>query len=82
MYSSCKFVVALSKNAPHFGGLWEAAVKSMKTHLRHVIGSVTFEEFTTVLAQVKSCLNSRPLISLPLDDGLALSHRQTIGSSA
>ena len=50
--------------------LWEAAVKSMKTHLRRAIGSVklTFEDFTTVLAQVESCLNSRPLISLPLDD--------------
>ena len=53
-----------------FGGLWEAAVKRMKTHLRHVIGSVrlTFDDFTTVLAQVESCLNSRYLISLPLDD--------------
>ena len=60
----------IPEHAPHFGGLWEAAVKSMKTHLRRVIGSVklTFEEFTTVLAQVESCLNSRPLISLPLDD--------------
>ena len=60
----------IPEHAPHFGGFWEAAVKSMKTHLRRVIGSVklTCEEFTTVLAQVESCLNSRPLISLPLDD--------------
>ena len=60
----------IPEHAPHFGGLWEAAVKSMKTHLRHVIGNVklTVEEFTTVLTQVESCLNSRPLISLPLDD--------------
>ena len=36
--------------SPHMGGLWEAAVKSMKTHLRRVIGStlLTFEEFTTI----------------------------------
>ena len=45
-------------------------MKSIKTHLRRVIGSVklTIEEFTKVLAQVESYLNSRPLISLPLDD--------------
>lgn len=32
--------------APHFGGIWEAAVKSMKHHLRRVVGDtpLTFEE--------------------------------------
>lgn len=37
--------------APHFGGLWEAAVKSTKFHLRHVIGetTLTFEELSTLL---------------------------------
>ncbi|XP_046405050.1 uncharacterized protein LOC124170373 [Ischnura elegans] len=32
--------------APHFGGLWEAGVKSVKHHLRRVIGDqkMTFEE--------------------------------------
>lgn len=32
--------------APHFGGIWEAAVKSTKHHLRRVIGEtkLTFEE--------------------------------------
>lgn len=31
--------------APHFGGLWEAGVKSVKHHLRRVIGKsrLTFE---------------------------------------
>ena len=41
--------------APHFGGIWESAVKSVKHHLRCVIGetSLTFEEMTTLLTQVR-----------------------------
>ena len=56
--------------APHFGGLWEAAVKSMKTHLKRVVATVklTFEEFSTVLTQIEACLNSRPLVPLSCDD--------------
>ncbi|XP_024874028.1 uncharacterized protein LOC112455996 [Temnothorax curvispinosus] len=55
--------------APHFGGLWEAAVKSTKFHLRRVIGetTLTFEEMSTLLAQVEACLNSRPLQALSDD---------------
>lgn len=55
--------------APHFGGLWEAAVKSMKHHLRRIIGdtTLTFEEMSTFLAQVEACLNSRPLQALSDD---------------
>ncbi|XP_046388265.1 uncharacterized protein LOC124157511 [Ischnura elegans] len=54
--------------APHFGGIWEAAVKSTKHHLRRVIGEtkLTFEELSTLLCQVEACLNSRPLV--PLSD--------------
>lgn len=50
-------------HAPNFGGLWEAGVKSTKYHLRRVIGTstLTYEELSTVLAQVEACLNSRPL---------------------
>jgi transposase InsO family protein len=35
--------------APHQGGLWEAAVKSMKHHLRRILGSTiaTYEELST-----------------------------------
>ena len=58
------------KHAPHFGGIWEAAVRSMKTHLKRVLGDVklTYEEFSTLLYQIEACLNSRPLVLLPNDE--------------
>ena len=59
---------------PHFGGLWESAVKEMKKHLRRVIGStlLTFEELTTIACQVEACMNSRPFLPLTshTQDGL------------
>ncbi|XP_076301924.1 uncharacterized protein LOC143220066 [Lasioglossum baleicum] len=53
-------------SAPHFGGIWEAAVKSVKYHLRRVIGEtlLTFEEMSTLLTQIEACLNSRPITPL------------------
>ncbi|XP_018372882.1 PREDICTED: uncharacterized protein LOC108767469 [Trachymyrmex cornetzi] len=50
-------------SAPHFGGKWEAGVKSVKYHLRRAIGEsvLTYEEMTTFLIQVEAILNSRPL---------------------
>ena len=38
----------------HFGGLWEAGLKSLKHHLRRVIGNnaPTIEEFNTILTEV------------------------------
>ena len=55
--------------SPHFGGLWEAAVKSVKHHLRRVLGNhkLTFEELYTLIKQIEACLNSRPLIPLTDD---------------
>ena len=56
-------------SAPHFGGLWEAAVKSAKGHLVRVIGesTLTFEELSTLLSCIEACLNSRPLIKMTDD---------------
>ena len=64
----------IPERAPHFGGIWESAVKRVKIHLKRIVSPVrlTFEEFTTVLCQIEACLNSRPLAPLnsPDEDGV------------
>ncbi|XP_067207875.1 uncharacterized protein [Linepithema humile] len=49
--------------APHFGGLWEAAVKGFKLHFKRIAGARTLSraEFVTLLCKIEACLNSRPL---------------------
>ncbi|XP_058839042.1 uncharacterized protein LOC131694586 [Topomyia yanbarensis] len=56
-------------SAPHFGGLWEAAVRSAKHHILRVLGNnpVTPEDMNTLLIQVEGCLNSRPITALSTD---------------
>lgn len=56
-------------HAPHFGGLWEAGVKSTKHHLKRVLGDakLTFEDLTTLIAQIEAVLNSRPLCPMSAD---------------
>lgn len=62
-------------SASHFGGLWEAAVRSAKNLLKRVMREhlFTWEEFTTLVFRVESILNSRPmtpLLAIPeVDEG-------------
>ena len=62
---------------PHMGGLWEAGVKSMKYHLRRVVGKVTITlvEISTLFCHVEAILNSRPICSLTAN----LEHLQVLG---
>ncbi len=50
-------------SAPHFGGMWEREVRSIKNALQVVVGSqaVTEEVLSTVLVEVEGILNSKPL---------------------
>ncbi|GFW40184.1 integrase catalytic domain-containing protein [Trichonephila clavipes] len=62
-----KFIPARS---PNFGGLWEAAIKSYKYHLKRVVNGInlTYEELLTVTVQIEGILNSRPLCPLSNND--------------
>lgn len=51
---------------PTCGGLWEAGVQSAKRHLFRINKDMklTYEEISTLLAQIEACLNSRPLYQM------------------
>lgn len=55
--------------SPHFGGLWEAGIKSVKTQHKKVAHNThrTLEEMNTLLIQNESVLNSRLLTSISSD---------------
>lgn len=57
--------------SPNFGGIWEANVKATKHHLLRMMGAnrLTYEELSTLLVRIESCLNSRPLRPLSPDTG-------------
>lgn len=61
-----KFVPAYS---PVFAGLWEAGIKSIKYHLKRVVGNsvLTYEQLNCVLIQIEGILNSRPITSMSSD---------------
>ncbi|XP_055622041.1 uncharacterized protein LOC129765656 [Toxorhynchites rutilus septentrionalis] len=52
--------------APHFGGLWEAAVKAFKYHFQRIMGSSPYhmDDLRTAIAQAECMMNSRPLTPL------------------
>lgn len=50
--------------SPHWGGIWEAAVKSAKYHLKRTIGKckLTITELWTYVSEIATILNMRPMI--------------------
>lgn len=61
--------IFMTPGAPHQGGIYEAAVKSMKHHLKRVVGPRVMEhrQFRALLCNIEAVLNSRPITPLTDD---------------
>lgn len=59
----------IPSRSPHFGGLWESAVKQAKHYLRRTIGShiLNWDQLHTLCCQVEALINSRPFTELSSD---------------
>ncbi|XP_050295691.1 uncharacterized protein LOC126735665 [Anthonomus grandis grandis] len=59
----------IPSRSPHFGGVWEAAVKSFKQHLKRVVNNnpLTYEELYTLVVRIEAVLNSRSLVQMSND---------------
>lgn len=54
--------------SPHFGGIWEAGIKSTKHHIKRLLKHpLTYEDFYTLLVRIEGILNSRPLCPISQD---------------
>jgi hypothetical protein len=53
--------------SPHYSGLWEASIKSIKNHLYRVLGTanLAYDELNTILIRIEAVLNSKPLTPCP-----------------
>ena len=62
--------INIPPRAPHFGGLWEAAVRKMKILLRKNDAGLimTYDELYTLLTEVEAIINSTPLTEIKEDD--------------
>jgi len=73
--TSWKFIVP---RAPWWGGFWERMVRSVKRCLKKIVGRTTlkFEELATLLIEIESVINARPLTYV-YDDQEGISYALT-----
>lgn len=84
-YCNTKYIkfIFIPSYSPEFGGLWEAGVKSVKHHLKRIVGniSLSYEEFNTIMVTIEGVLNSRPLLSNSIDGGYLTPSHFLIGTA-